>query len=195
MKQVGFLGGTFDPLHFGHLHLAIQLMERRSLDEVWLCPAQANPFKAQPPIASPEQRLKMLQLAIEGIPGLKSIDTELQRPGPSYTIDTIRILQTAHKDCSFRLLLGDDALPFLGQWKEIRELVALAPPLIGMRSRSLAFANNSPELMQLLQSSIVLMPVIEITATEVRTRLASRRSCVPWVPSKVLDFIDAYELY
>jgi len=193
-SRIGFLGGTFDPPHFGHLHLAIELMERCGLDEVWFCPAQANPLK-QEPVATALQRLQMVQFAVEEIPGLKVIDLELTRPSPSYTIDTIKTLCNTQSNHTFHLLLGDDAVNTFYLWKDVEELVHLAPPLVGLRSRHLKPFLGSQIVIDALQRGMVSMPVIEITATEIRNRLENHHTCIHLIPAKVLDFIATHQLY
>ncbi|MGB7978761.1 MAG: nicotinate-nucleotide adenylyltransferase [Chlamydiales bacterium] len=167
-KRIGFFGGTFDPIHFGHIAFAIQLMEEHGLDEVLFCPAFCSPFKlAEPPVARPDQRLAMLQLALDH-PAFKLATLELDRGGPSYTIDTLRALQSPGVE--FRLLLSDEAAAHLDQWKETQELVRLAPPLIGRRE-------------------------IPISSTGIRMRLKKKLYCAHLVPAKTLEYIERYRLY
>ena len=93
MKKVGFFGGTFDPIHFGHINLALQLKEILALDEVLICPANISPQKSElPPVASPKDRLNMISIMIEGIEGFRLLDMEIQRKGISYTIDSVRFI-------------------------------------------------------------------------------------------------------
>jgi nicotinate-nucleotide adenylyltransferase len=164
--KVGFFGGSFDPIHFGHIALAVQLMETHKLDEILFCPAFCSPFKLEsPPVASPKQRLAMLKLALE-LPQFKICSLEIDRGGPSYTIDTIRELGIK----GLHLLLSDEAAAHLGKWKESEELVRLAPPLIGPRK-------------------------IEISSTEIRNRLKKNLYCGHLVPAIVLDFIHKERIY
>jgi nicotinate-nucleotide adenylyltransferase len=169
MKTIGFFGGSFDPIHFGHIALAIQLMEAHKLDEVLFCPAFCSPFKMDtPPIASPQHRLAMLQLAIADVPQCKISTVEIDRQGCSYTIDTIRALQK--EGLKLRLLLSDEAASHLNKWKETQELVKLAPPLVGPRE-------------------------IQVSSTEIRERLKKKRYCGHLVPAKTLDYIQKHHLY
>lgn len=168
IKTVGFFGGSFDPIHFGHIALAVQLMETHKLDEILFCPAFCSPFKtASPPIATPLQRLAMLKAALE-LPQFNITTLELDRPGPSYTIDTLRSLQTpkAH----FRLLLSDEAAAHLDKWKETQELLRLAPPLISPR-------------------------IFPISSTDVRARLKKNLYCGHLIPAKSLEYIQKHRLY
>lgn len=165
--MIGFFGGTFDPIHFGHLTLAQTLMEKAGLKEVWFCPAGQNPFKEGIKSASPEDRFEMCRLAVQDFPGFKVIDTEIKRKGPSYTIDTIRSL----KGGPFRLILGEDQILSFDQWKEVDALKQLAPPLIGPRDG------------------------VELRATNIRSRLEKGLPCAHLVPHKVLDYIFKNGLY
>ncbi len=133
----------------------------------------------------------MARLAVEDIPQLKVIDTEVQRTPPLYTIDTIQALQTIHQDCTFYLLLGDDLVSSLQEWKEVQELVHLAPPLVGLRSGY----SLPPDLINSLNITLIEMPIIQITATQIRARLKAGQTCFHLVPGKVLDFIVTNQLY
>ncbi|MBM3184600.1 MAG: nicotinate-nicotinamide nucleotide adenylyltransferase, partial [Chlamydiae bacterium] len=110
-KTIGFFGGTFDPIHLGHLNLAIQLSEIHHLHEVLFCPAYCSPFKKEnQPHVNGEHRLRMCQLALEDIPRFRVISYEVERADPSYTIDTLRALkQEMGKEIRFRLLLSEEA--------------------------------------------------------------------------------------
>src|SRR5436853_4449646 len=138
IKRIGLFGGTFDPIHFGHLNLAFELMEKRGLDQVWFIPTQINPFKMEVPPTSMEHRLTMVQLAIRDIPQFHLKDLEKKRPPPSYTIHTLQafIAEEAYSPTpnQFYLLLGEDSLPGFFQWHLPEEIVKLVPLLIGLRS-------------------------------------------------------------
>lgn len=167
-KIIGFFGGTFDPIHFGHIALAVELLEAHHLDQILFCPVYCSPFKTKtPPIATPEERVAMLKLALDH-PQFAISTAEIERPGSSYTIDTIRALR--QEGSEYRLLLSEEAAPHLDQWKEIQELIRLAPPLIGPRVRT-------------------------ISSTEIRARLKKKLYCGHLVPGKVLDYIKANHLY
>jgi nicotinate-nucleotide adenylyltransferase len=168
MKQVGFFGGSFDPIHFGHIALAIQLMESHKLDEVLFCPAFCSPFKmTAPPVAAPRERLDMLELALE-IPQFKITTIELDRAGPSFSIETLRTLQK--EGVKYRLILSDEAAAHLDKWKDTQELVRLAPPLIGPRE-------------------------IQISSTQIRARLKKNLYCGHLLSAKTLDYIRVNHLY
>src|SRR4051794_30672333 len=104
MKHIGIYGGTFDPVHFGHIQLAISLIEQGGLDEIFWIPANTNPLKSDSP-ASADHRLQMLKIALKELPFFKILDIELKREGPSYTIDTLRLLKKEYPDAELRLIL------------------------------------------------------------------------------------------
>jgi len=165
-KSVGFFGGSFDPIHFGHITLAVQLMESHKLDEILFCPAFCSPFKkSTPPVASGKHRLAMLKLALD-IPQFKITTIELDQAGPSYTIDTIRALQIE----GVRLILSEEAAAHLSKWKDTEQLLRLAPPLIGPRE-------------------------VPISSTDIRARLKKKLYCGHLVPAKVLEYIHKHRLY
>lgn len=197
-QVIGFFGGTFNPIHFGHLHLALSLLEQANLTEVWFCPASMNPFRQdEPPIAA-EHRLRMAELAVADIPAFKVIDTECRRSGPSYTVDTIRQLIAENRQgVTFRLILGDDALQDFADWREPEELVRLAPPLVGQRScfSAMGDVRGSTEVVKALCLGWRPLPLLEISATEVRARLQKGLYCGHLIPAKVLDYIDKHRLY
>src|ERR1043165_7853536 len=133
-KKIGILGGSFDPFHFGHLNLAVAMLETCQMDEVLFVPASISPFKENaPPKSSAEQRKEMASLAISPVKAFRLLDWELQIQGPSFTIDTVRRLCSSEPSSQFHLLLGDDQLKDLHHWKDIDELILLAPPFIGTR--------------------------------------------------------------
>ncbi len=133
MKTIGIFGGTFDPIHFGHIDLAIQLFEKHKLDGVLFCPAFCSPFKKdKPPIASPQHRLEMVRIAIVGIPHFKISDYEIERNDLSFTIDTLQAI--GEKGVKYHLLLSQETADSLDQWKDSKELIQLAAPFIGKQN-------------------------------------------------------------
>lgn len=195
--KIGFFGGTFDPIHFGHLYLAIEILEKRQLDRVFFCPAQRSPQKGESePVAPAADRLAMVALAIEPIEAFSLIDTEIQRPGPSYTIDTIRELKKEFPKDQFHLILGEDLLAGVSEWKEVEKLFELAPPLVGSRHQKLSTKIVLPKpLEDALQSGLTHIPLVDISSTALRKRLKMKKYCGHLLPGKVLDYIEQNRLY
>lgn len=197
LRKIGFFGGSFDPIHFGHLNLAIQIAEKHKLDQVLFCPAHFSPHKnEEQPMASNNHRKEMVLQAIAPIKSFSLLDYELNRPGPSFTIDTIRMLSQAEPGNQFFLILGEDALSSLYLWKDVENLLQLAHPLIGSRLRNLepveGLSNGSRQRIEKGMTPISLM---EISSTTIRERLRQKKYCGHLVPHNVLNYILKYELY
>lgn len=191
VKQIGFFGGTFDPIHFGHLNLAMELLEKGKLDEILFCPAHCSPFKVKkPPIATPQERYEMLAAVLADFPSCEITPIEIERKGPSYTIDTLRQLQK--KGTQYRLILSEEAVERFHEWHEPEELLRLAPPIIG--SRSVAHSWSGP-YGEKLKKNIVKTSLFDISSTEVRERLRRKLCCAHLIPQKALDYINQNDLY
>lgn len=202
MKRIGLFGGTFNPIHFGHLNLAIELMERKALDEVWLIPALSSPFRVSEEEISSFHRLQMLNLACADIPQFLVKDLELKRPSPSYTVETIQeIIQNKQEGERFFLLLGQDSLLRFAEWKQPDRLVQLVSLIIGCRPGAedlisrLCSLNLSREICDAIHEGMVITPMMEISATYIRERLKKKLYCGHLVPVKVLDYIYENQLY
>ncbi|MBS0606008.1 MAG: nicotinate-nucleotide adenylyltransferase [Parachlamydiales bacterium] len=201
-QRVGLFGGSFDPIHFGHINLALAIMEAHRLDRVVFCPAAVSPFKdATPPKAGKDHRKQMLQLAIQPIPAFAVLESELNREGLSYTIDTIKdVLNDAHahkKQVDLFLMLGEDALRHFHRWKDVEDIVLLAPPLTGSRVAEghHSFEMLSPFIEDAVREGMTKIPVMEISSTVIRQRLAKGLYCGHYVPSSVLEYIHRHQLY
>lgn len=199
MNSIGLLGGTFDPLHHGHLNLALELQERCNLSEIWFIPAFLSPFRNSNHVAS-HHRLKMLELALAPFKNFKIVDLELSRPAPSYTIDTLNQLFALHPEARFSLLLGEDSALQLGRWKSAEEIVKKIPLLVGKR---LGGALKESILQQKLPSSIedsilksfIDIPQMDISSTMIRSRLKQSLYCYHLLPAILLDYIYENQLY
>jgi nicotinate-nucleotide adenylyltransferase len=186
--MIGLLGGSFDPVHHGHLIVGQVAAEKLRLDGLRLVPAREQPFKRGKHRTSAEHRAAMLSLAVTGMPGLELELSELDRPGPSYTVDTLRALRKREPGTEFTLLLGADAAVDLPAWREADEIPRLA--------RIVVFARpGSPVLQSPLVSSVIEVPEIDISATEVRNRVARGHSIRYWVPDAVAEYIKTHRLY
>lgn len=198
--RIGVFGGSFDPIHLGHLILAEQCREQARLDQVWFIPSATSPLKRHGPRAGNRQRLEMLQLAIAGNDAFQAVDCELQRGGVSYTVETLRQLTADHAGHEWFLLIGADALADFGQWREPETICQLATPLVYARAGSdrsldsLRHFVNERRLLE-IQSAQFETPQIEISSSDLRQRRASGRSLRFLVPRAIEAYIAAQNLY
>ncbi len=195
-KRIGLLGGSFDPLHFGHLNMAIALLEAHDLDRVLFCPAYTSPFKTtRPPSAAPEHRLAMVSCGIQNIKPFSLLDTEITHNTPSYTIDTIKKLKE-QTSANLFLILGEDQLIDLHRWKDVEELFLLCKPLIATREKkTISLEHLSHSLQSLIAQGRTSIPMMEISSTVIRERLRKKQYCGHLVPAMILDYIERHHLY
>lgn len=198
MKKIGIYGGSFDPIHHGHLNLAFEIMEKGGLDEVWFIPAQLSPHKTHCPPTDWMHRYRMLELALEDIPFFNVKNIEGKRPPPSYTIHTIQALLANEADFQFYLILGEDSIPGFFRWHQPEELIKLIPLLIGSRTGQVSWdleAVKHPDIAAAIQKGLIKTQLMDISATDLRERLAEGRYCRHLIPAKVLDYIHQNHLY
>jgi len=196
-RRIGLYGGTFNPVHFGHLNLAIELKEKGGLDEVWVIPAALSPLRQNEELAGATHRLNMAKLGFEQIPGFQVLDLELKRPPPSYTVETVNEILGRYPKDRFFLLLGEDSVLQFAEWKEISTIVARLPLLIGYRGEFLSSQLEAfPfEVRTAVANGRIETARFEISATTIRNRLKKRLYCGHLVPAKVLDYIFENQLY
>ncbi|HEX9166166.1 MAG TPA: nicotinate-nucleotide adenylyltransferase [Gemmatimonadales bacterium] len=186
MSRVGLLGGSFDPVHHGHLLVARALREALGLDEVRLVPAGEQPFKAGRHAAAAGDRAAMVCLAVTGEPGLACETAEVDRAGPSYTVDTLRALRERSPGTEWFLCVGADAAADLPAWHEAARIPELATVVVFRRPG----AEPPPGSYRYAE-----VPQIDISATDVRSRVGSGRSIRYLVPEAVADYIATHRLY
>jgi nicotinate-nucleotide adenylyltransferase len=186
--MIGLFGGSFDPVHHGHLIVAQVAAERLGLESLRFLPAREQPFKRGRHGASPEHRAKMLSLALSGAPGFAVEAIELDRPGPSYTVNTLEELRRQEPESEFVLLLGADAATDLPAWHEAERIPQLARVVVFARPGSRV--PGSPFISQVIE-----VPTIDISATEVRRRISRGQSIRYWVPDVVAEYIARHRLY
>jgi nicotinate-nucleotide adenylyltransferase len=184
LKKIGIYGGTFDPIHHAHLILARDALERLGLDEVIFVPAAISPLKKTAPVASGELRLAMLRAAIKGEPKFVVDDCELRRPPPSYTIDTIEKVRQGNRRTAIYCLIGEDNVQTLTKWHRFDELEKMVRFVVLDRT-------GQPPT----SSYPVIDRKIDISATEIRMRVASGRSIRYLVPPAVEEIIRREKLY
>ena len=183
--RLGILGGSFDPIHHGHLIVAQLAREQLGLDRVLLMVAAAQPLKAGHG-ASALDRARMVELAVEGISGLAVDRRELTRPGPSYTVDTLRELTVEHPGAELVLLLGGDAARQFPRWRAPEEIRALARLATFVRG-----GEDPPTGM----GDLIQVPRLELSSAAIRARVAAGLSLSGWVPSTVAGYISRLRLY
>jgi len=188
VRSIGLLGGSFDPVHHGHLIAGRVAAESLGLDELRFVPAREQPFKLGRHVAPPADRVAMLELAIAGTPGFTIERIELERPGPSYTVDTLLALRAREPEARLTLLLGADAAAELDAWHRAAELPRLAR--IAMFTRP-----GTPVPVSPLIAAAVTVPAVEISATEIRRRVRTGRPIRYWVPDAVAEYVARHRLY
>jgi nicotinate-nucleotide adenylyltransferase len=195
--RVGIFGGTFDPVHLGHLILAEQCREQGRLDQVWFVPAARPPHKQDMELTPFAQRVEMLQLAIAGQPAFRVEELEKDRPGPSFTAVTLEELHLRHPDHQWFLLLGGDSLRDLPGWYQPERIVVLAELLVMPRPGAVV-----PDVEQLrtmlgaaVRVQVVDVPLIGIASTDLRERLRNGRSARYLTPRAVEAYIVDKRLY
>ncbi|MGB7328179.1 MAG: nicotinate (nicotinamide) nucleotide adenylyltransferase [Rubripirellula sp.] len=206
-KRIGIFGGSFDPVHLGHLWIAEAAKESLSLDEVRWIPAATSPLKPNGPVASNEQRVEMVRLAISGNPHFVVDDREIRRGDVSYTVDTVAEIQAENPSDQFFLIIGSDSLASFDRWHEparLLELVDLAvvqrggdPPINFDVLKPFATPNeeSGSNLITKSHDHVIVMPVIEISSSGLRDRIADRKSIRYRVPAAVESMITANQLY
>jgi nicotinate-nucleotide adenylyltransferase len=215
--RIGLFGGTFNPVHMGHLRSALEVQEGAGLDRVILIPAAVPPHKGCAELAGAAERLEMIAAAVEGVPGLAVSDVETRREGPSFTIETVRHYRDLEPQAELFLIVGLDAFLEIDTWRSFRELLALvplivisrpaagAPPELAAVERFLR-ARISPEC-DLDPASgawrapgirgIRVFPVtgLEVSSSRVRALVAAGRSIRFLVPETVMTYIQSRGLY
>jgi len=195
--RVGVLGGSFDPVHLGHLILAETAIDHLRLDELILMPAGRPAHKLRRRLAPAQDRLAMLRLAIRGNPKLTISRIECDRPGVAYTFQTLERL-TASRKAEWYFLMGHDSLREFAGWREPRRILELARLAVVPREESRSKAvSGPPALRPLLRRRVVTvpMPPIGISASEIRGRVRRGASVRYWVPDTVLAYLKRHGLY
>lgn len=186
--RLGILGGSFNPIHHGHLVIAERAAETLELDRMLLMPTWITPLKSAAEIAPAPERLRMLRLAIRGNDRLEASDFELRRGGVSYTIDTVRALSAPGTKLHF--VIGSDSLKLLPKWREVRALAKLVT--FGIVTRPSYERLRVPKY---LRAERVPAPLLDISSTEIRDRLRRGLSVRYLVPDAVVRYIRAKGLY
>lgn len=194
MKKIILFGGTFDPIHNGHLAVAKSASQQIKASKVILIPARRSPHKHQKPLATDDDRLAMLKLAVGSDNLFEASAIELNRGEPSYTIDTVRLLkQKMGQDCEFYWLLGADMLKDLMKWHKINELIDECN--ISVMNRGGFDKPNFDGLPEKLRQNQIQTPLIDISSTEIRKRVADGLDISELVTPEVSAYIRKRKLY
>ena len=190
-RKIGIFGGSFNPIHVGHAIIASHIIEHSPLDQLWLMVTPENPFKQGARLAPEVHRLRMTEMVSRRLPGVTTSAFEFQLPRPSYTIDTLRALQHRFPDDEFFLVVGADNWEAWERWKDHDAIVSdfhvLVYPRLGCQ------VSIPEELAGRVQ--LVDAPVIEISSTAIRERLAQGKDVTFLVPEEVGQYISKHQLY
>ncbi len=195
-RRLGLLGGSFDPPHAGHLHLARMAKQARSLDHVVFVPAARPPHKPGRYLASARDRVRMLELLLREEDDVSIWTIELERPGPNYTIDTLRALQRElGAETRVFLLLGMDNLRGLAAWREVEEILELSEPVVVPRSGGSSEEDLPPRAREALARGRIESATVDVSSTEIRAKLGRGEDPVELVPAPVAAYLRERGLY
>ncbi len=186
-KQVGILGGNFNPVHLMHLIIADQVGQLLGLDEVRLMPEYLPPHIDAKKTIAPDHRLAMLELAVADNPRLKVEDIEIKRQGVSYTIETMKLLKEQNPDVDFYFIIGGDMVAYLPKWRQIDELIDLVQ-FVGVKRPNYSQETPYPIIW-------VDIPQMDLSSSEIRKKIAQGCSVRYFLPDPVLNYILEKGLY
>ncbi len=199
IKNIGILGGTFNPIHIGHLIIAQDAQEQLCLDCVRFVPCADPPHKDVNPVALAEHRLQMVQLAINDNPLFEVDDIEVRRGGKSFTVDTITAYNESEPEANFFFIIGSDSLLDLHLWKKIDQLTSMCTIVTvtrpGFEPELPRSEKISQATAQTLRSHILVGHTCEIASSEIRFRVAHNKSIRYLVPNAVVNYMKVHNLY
>jgi len=200
-KQVGVFGGSFDPVHLGHLWIAETARETLELDQVRWIPTAQQPLKPDGAVASAADRYQMVQLAIAGAKGHRADDCEIRRGEVSYTVETLQELRERIPEARLFLIIGSDSLVSIRRWHQPERVLSLATLAVVQRGGEpeidFSALNDfcSSSQLEAIRNSVVRMPLIELSSSELRARIAAGRSVRFRIPRAVEALIADRQLY
>lgn len=199
--RLGIYGGTFDPVHYGHLLLAETCREACQLDEVWFVPSAVTPHKQDQSRTPAKQRIEMLELAIAGHTGLKVSTIEIDRGGVSFTVDTLTAIRESQPAAELFFLMGADSLHDFPTWRLPAKICEIATLLVVSRAGSLPpdfeplKAHVVVEGLTEIRTTQVEMPIVELSSSDIRRRVAAKKSIRFRTPRAVEKYIETERLY
>ena len=197
--KIGIMGGTFNPIHNGHIALAQAAYDFCGLDEVWFMPSGVSYLKEQKNIVSGQHRLEMTKLAVQGVPYCVSSEMEVCREGYTYTVDTLRLLHEMYPDNDFYFIMGADSLFGLPKWREPEKIADLCTLVAVARDDVDAQELQAQQLLieRTLDAHVVLVPFrkVPISSSNIREKLQKGECVADMVPAEVLRYIEQHKLY
>lgn len=199
--RIGLFGGSFDPVHYGHLLLAEFCREEVPLDEVWFVPAAVSPHKTDQEPASATDRLEMLKLAVAGHEAFRVDAEEIERGGVSYTVDTLAGLHENQSDCELFFLMGADSLASFPKWHEPARICELATLVVVDRAGdppadfSALEEICTPSQLEAIRAHHVRMALVDFSSSAIRERVAAGKSIRYQTPRAVEKYIQTHGLY
>ncbi len=199
MGKIGIMGGTFNPIHIGHLLLAQYALEENDLDEIWLIPTGCSYMKQDCSVMNADERHYMTKLAVSEHPKMRCMDIEIKREGYTYTFETLEQLRLLYPGDEFYFVFGADCLFSIENWKEPQKIFDSCTIIAAFRSGSSMdeMEKKKAALVTAFHAKIILMPFlrIEISSTTIRERLKEGKSIRYMVPDAVLRYIEEKNLY
>lgn len=199
MRKIGYLGGTFDPIHIGHLMLAEWAVSAMNLEEVWFIPTGQSYMKTDHYVLPGAERLRMVELAVEGNSKFKCLDIEILRQGFTYTYETMEELKSEHPDTEFYFIQGADCLFALDSWKYPDRILQSCTVLAAARGDAdlNCLESKRRELLNKYGGNIILLPFMQlsISSSEIRERVSEGKSIRYMVPDSVLEYIEDKGFY
>ncbi|MFD1425609.1 nicotinate-nucleotide adenylyltransferase [Kroppenstedtia sanguinis] len=193
-KKIGIYGGTFDPIHIGHLMMAEQARQAVGLEEVWFVPASTPPHKRDVS-ASAKDRLAMVERAVADHPSFRVSRAEMDRSGPSYTVDTVRLLCQEQPDTRFFLIMGADMVLDLPRWVRIEEILASVEVIGLMRVGVKLDRRRIPDHIKNRVTWVREGVWVNLSSTWIRERVAAGGSVRYFVPESVRQYMEEHRLY
>jgi len=177
MKKVGIFGGSFNPIHCGHIALAKAVLEQASLDEVWLMVSPQNPLKQDAQLLDDGKRLMMARKALEGVQGVKACDYEFHLPKPSYTWNTLQHLSEDYPEYKFTLVIGGDNWAHFQRWRHWQDILRHHDVVVYPREE---------------YGGSIRVPLLPVSSTEIRQRIAQGESIKGMVPDEIVPLVEEY---
>ncbi len=199
MKKIGIMGGTFNPIHYGHLFLAENAFDQIGLDRIQFMPSKNPPHKLKPDMVTDEQRVDMIKLAIGGNPHFEVSTLELEREGLTFTADTLTILTRENPDMHYYFIVGADSLFMMHEWKN--------PQVVFKHCTVVAAGRDNVEQESLKQQAeylkeqfhadirLLQMPTIQISSADIRSRLSEGKTVRYYLPDLVIAYMKENQLY